>query len=79
MAIRFRLRALMDREGIGQSELARETGLSFATIHRIYQDETNQVSFDTLAAILTALRERGIDAGLADVLEVDLPKGRRGR
>ena len=77
MAIRSRLRALMNREGIGQSELARETGLSFATIHRLYQDATDQVSFSTLDAILIALRDRGIDADLHDLLDVDLPKPRR--
>lgn len=69
MTIRFRLRALMKKHKIGQSQLARETGLSFATIHRLYQDTSNQVSFKTLDALMSAFERRGIEIELTDLID----------
>ena len=70
MAAKFVLAKIMDRYKIGQSDLARETGLSFATIHRIYKDKTDQVSLETLDLILKALKRRGLqNVGLHLIIE----------
>jgi DNA-binding Xre family transcriptional regulator len=69
MAARFVLSKVMDANGIGQSELAADTGLSFATIHRLYQDKTNQVSLETLDLILKALHRRDIKVGLDAIID----------
>ena len=55
MTTRFRLRELLEEAGVSQSELARRTGLHFATINRLCTNATAQVSLNTLDRIATAL------------------------
>jgi DNA-binding Xre family transcriptional regulator len=75
---RFRVAELLDESGIGQSELARRADVSFATVHRLYQNATGQVSLETLDKIALALSEalgRAIEPG--DLIERE--GKRRGR
>jgi DNA-binding Xre family transcriptional regulator len=70
MAARFILRELMDEKGIEQVDLAAEAKVSFATVHRLYHNQTKQVSLKTLDKILKALRRRGMsDVGLDTIIE----------
>ena len=52
---RFRLRELIEESGLGQSELARLAGVSFATVNRLCQNATGQVSLETLDKLAVAL------------------------
>jgi DNA-binding Xre family transcriptional regulator len=78
MPARFRLRELLDEEGIGQTELAREAELSFATVNRLCTNATAQVSLETLDKIISALERRGLEVRMDDIIERTPPK-RRGR
>jgi len=69
MAARFVLQKVMDANDIKQVDLAKDTGLSFATIHRLYNDQTDQVSLKTIDRILKALNRRGINVGLDAIIE----------
>ena len=60
MTVRFRLREFLDEAGIGQSELSRSSGVSFATINRMCTNATRQVSLDVLEDLCAALK---IDPG----------------
>jgi DNA-binding XRE family transcriptional regulator len=37
---RFRVRELLEEAGIGQTELAKRADVGFATVHRLYMNET---------------------------------------
>ncbi|MBM4188246.1 MAG: helix-turn-helix transcriptional regulator [Gemmatimonadetes bacterium] len=55
MPTRFCLREVVGRRGLSQSELARRSGLSMATVNRLCTNATTQVSLvtlDKLAAVL---------------------------
>lgn len=52
---RFRLRELLEEARLGQTELAKSADVSFATVHRLYMNETGQVSLETLDKIALAL------------------------
>jgi putative transcriptional regulator len=54
--IRFRLRELLEEVGVNQSELSRNSGVSFATINRMCTNATRQVSLDTLDRLATTLK-----------------------
>ena len=75
---RFRLRELLERHGISQSDLARQAELSFATVNRLCTNATGQVSLETLDKIISALRAAGTRVEVGDVIEVT-PDRRRGR
>lgn len=70
MAARFILKELMDEKGIEQVDLAAEAKVSFATVHRLYHNQTKQVSLSTLDKILKALKRRKIEPlGLQTIIE----------
>ncbi len=57
MTTTFRLRELLEgrEEPLSLAKLARESGLSYATVHAIYHNDTARVdlsSLDALAAVL---------------------------
>ncbi|MGI8497593.1 MAG: helix-turn-helix domain-containing protein [Gemmatimonadaceae bacterium] len=76
---RFRLRELLERHEISQSDFARRADLSFATVNRVCTNATAQVSLETLDKLLVALESYGIKATLDDLIERAREKGRRGR
>ena len=55
---RFRLREFLEEAGLGQTELAKLADVSFATVHRLYANETGQVSLETLDKLATALSKK---------------------
>jgi transcriptional regulator with XRE-family HTH domain len=72
---RFRLAAILNRAGVTQTELARRTGLSFATINRLCTNATAQVSLETLDKIAIEL-----DVPVGDLFETDRrPKRGKGK
>lgn len=64
MGAQFRLGELLEKAGLSQSELARQSGISFVTINRIVANKTDGVSLKTLDAISQVL---GCEPG--DLLE----------
>jgi len=74
MPTRFKLRALLARAGMSQSELARRSGVSFATINRLCRNATETVALDSLDRIAGALR---VEPG--DLLQRDKQATRRPR
>ena len=73
MSARFRVRELLEKADLTQSELARRAEVSFATVNRLCTNATNQVSLETLDKIAAVL---GVEPG--DLLE-RVPKKPRGR
>jgi transcriptional regulator with XRE-family HTH domain len=71
MTARFRLRELLEARGVSQSQLARDAGVSFATVNRLCTNATEQVSLATLDKIAGVL---GVAPG--DLIE-HVKKGRR--
>ena len=55
LSVRFRLREILEKKGMSQAELARRTGLSFSTVHRLASNKTAQVSLATLGKISRVL------------------------
>jgi putative transcriptional regulator len=60
MAARFRLGALLEERGMSQSELARRSGITFATINAMTRNRTTGVQLDTLDRLARAL---GVEPG----------------
>lgn len=79
MTARFRLREVLERAGVSQTEIAREAGISFATVNRLCTNATEQVSLKTLdglAAALSRVLGRRVEPG--ELIE-RTPEKRRGR
>jgi DNA-binding Xre family transcriptional regulator len=80
MTARFRLREILEEVGVGQSQLSRESGVSFSTINRMCTNATEQVSLKTLDSIsstLARLTGRKFEPG--ELIErVPEKKGKRG-
>lgn len=55
MPVTFRLREVLEERGISQSEAARQSGVSFATINRMCTNATRQISLDVLDQLCTWL------------------------
>ena len=53
---RFRLQELIDERGTTQSQLSRDSGVSFPTISRMCRNATAQVSLETLDKLARALQ-----------------------
>ncbi|MDO8500469.1 MAG: helix-turn-helix transcriptional regulator [Gemmatimonadaceae bacterium] len=68
---RFRLQEVIDAKGTSQSQLSRDSGVSFATISRMCRNVTAQVSLATLDKLASALN---VEVG--DLIQRE-PKGRR--
>jgi DNA-binding Xre family transcriptional regulator len=57
MAVTFRLRDILEKRGISQSEASRQSGVSFATINRMCTNATRQISLDVLDQLCTWLNK----------------------
>jgi putative transcriptional regulator len=73
MAIRVRLRELLEKRGMAQTELQAKSGLGYSTINALYHGKTERVEFATLGALCAVL---GCEVG--DVIEY-VPEKKRGR
>jgi putative transcriptional regulator len=72
MAIRVRLRDLLERRGMAQTELQAQSGLGYSTINALYHAKTERVEFATLDALCEAL-----GCGVGEILEY-LPERKAG-
>jgi putative transcriptional regulator len=73
MAIRVRLRELLEKRGMAQTELQARSGLGYSTINALYHGKTERVEFGTLENLCEVL-----GCGVGDILEY-LPDKKRGR
>ncbi|PYO42583.1 MAG: hypothetical protein DMD33_09390 [Gemmatimonadetes bacterium] len=64
LAIRVRLRELLEKRGMAQTELQAQSGLGYSTINALYHGKTERVEFATLAALCDVL-----DCGVGEILE----------
>jgi hypothetical protein len=62
----FRLKELMEERGINQSQLCKETGLSYPTINQIYNNGARRIDFGTLEVLVDYF---GCD--FEDILAID--------
>jgi putative transcriptional regulator len=53
--IKNNLSRIMGEKRINMAELSRKSGLNRTTIFQLYHNKTNQVSFDTIDKLCTAL------------------------
>ena len=68
----FRLRELLEKLGLSQSEIARRSGVSFPTVNAMCANRTKQVALETLDKLATAMRCQP-----GDLIEQVQPKGGR--
>ncbi|MBI4543543.1 MAG: helix-turn-helix transcriptional regulator [Gemmatimonadetes bacterium] len=73
MAIRVRLRELLQERRMAQTELQAQSGLGYSTINALYHGKTERVEFATLEALCAVL---GCEVG--EVIEY-VPEKKRGR
>ena len=50
MAIRVRLRDMLEKRGMAQTELQARSGLGYSTINALYHGKTERIEFATLAS-----------------------------
>jgi putative transcriptional regulator len=73
MAIRVRLRDLLEKRGMAQTELQTRSRLGYSTINALYHGKTERVEFATLEALCDVL-----ECGVGEILE-HVPDKKRGR
>lgn len=73
MAIRVRLRELLEERGMAQTELQARSGLGYSTINALYHGKTERVEFATLEALCDVLGCR-----VGDLME-HVPEKKKGR
>lgn len=73
MAIRVRLRDLLEKRGMAQTELQARSGLGYSTINALYHEKTERIEFATLEKLCEVL-----ECEVGDVLE-RVPEKKRGR
>jgi putative transcriptional regulator len=73
MAIRVRLRELLEKRGMAQTEPQARSGLGYSTINALYLEKTERVEFATVEKICEAL-----ECGVGDLMEY-VPERKRGR
>lgn len=62
--VRLKIKEVTKAKGFNQSSLARETGLGFSTVQRLFRDPYREVSTTTLDKIARAL-----DVSIHDLIE----------
>lgn len=65
MNVKCKLKELMDKEGISQLQLASETGLSPATIGKLYRDQFERIDKNTIISLCVHFK-----CTLTDLLEL---------
>lgn len=66
MAIRVKLRQLIEQKGISQRELARLTGLRASTINHLCSDNVDRVYLETLELVCKTL-----SISIEELIEID--------
>ena len=74
MAIRVRLRELLEKRGMAQTELQARSGLGYSTINALYHEKTERIEFATLEKLCEVL-----ECEVGDLLErvIESRRGRR--
>ncbi len=72
MAIRVRLKQLLEKRGMAQTELQAQSGLGYSTINALYHEKTERIEFATLEKLCQVL---GCEVG--DLLVCSEGKSRR--
>lgn len=73
MAVRFRLRELLDERGMSQTELQSRTRLAYSTINDLFNNKPRRVELETLDVLCDVL-----DCAIGELLE-RIPEKKRGR
>jgi putative transcriptional regulator len=71
--IRVRLRYLLEKRGMAQTELQARSGLGYSTINALYHEKTERIEFATLEKLCDVL-----ECEVGEILERN-PEGKRGR
>lgn len=66
MAIRVKLREILEQKGISQRELARLTGLRASTVNHLCSDKVDRVYLETLELICKTL-----NISIEELIEID--------
>lgn len=61
--MKIMLNQMLDDQGISQNKMAKDTGISIATLRNLNHNRTTRISFDVLEKICTYL-----DCGVEDIL-----------
>lgn len=64
--MKIMLNQLLDNKGISQNQMAKDTGISVATLRNLNHNRTARISFDILEKICVYL-----DCGVEDILYVE--------
>lgn len=64
--MKIMLNQLLDNRGISQNQMAKDTGISVATLRNLNHNRTARISFDILEKICIYL-----DCGVEDILYVE--------
>ena len=73
MPIRVRLRELLEKRGMAQTQLQARSGLGYSTINALYHEKTERIEFATLDKLCEVLA-----CGVGDILE-RVPETEQGR
>jgi len=73
MAIRVRLKELLEKRGMAQTELQARSGLGYSTINALYHEKTERIEFATLETLCEVL-----ECEVGDILRC-VPEKKRGR
>ncbi|EJW14605.1 helix-turn-helix transcriptional regulator [Paenibacillus alvei] len=66
MAIRVKLRQLLEQKGMSQRELARMTGLRASTINHLCSDNVDRVYLETLELVC-----KSMNVSIDELIEID--------
>ncbi len=64
--MKIMLNEILDRKGISQNKMAKDTGISITTLRNLNHNRTTRISFDILEKICIYL-----DCGVEDILGVE--------
>ncbi|EOT26638.1 hypothetical protein C805_00739 [Eubacterium sp. 14-2] len=64
--MKIMLSEILDRKGISQNKMAKDTGISITTLRNLNHNRTTRISFDILEKICIYL-----DCGVEDILGVE--------
>lgn len=70
MRVICKLKQLMDKQGLSQTEVASATGLSPTTVGKLYRNQFERIDKDTLMVLCKFFR-----AGIGELFEVVFEEG----
>lgn len=64
--MKITLNQVLDRKGISQNQMAKDTGISTSTLRNLNHNRTTRISFDILEKICMYL-----ECGISDILSLE--------